>query len=55
MKEPQKIKLTDAPQTKKVNLTRLPPIKLITEDIDLKSRQSTLETIDNEDNKQNNS
>ena len=55
MKEPQKIKLTDAPQTKKVNLTRLPPIELITEDIDLKSRQSTLETIDNEDNKQNNS
>lgn len=55
MKEPQKIKLTDAPQTKKVNLTRLLPIELITEDIDPKSRPNTLETIDNEDNKQNNS
>jgi hypothetical protein len=60
MKEPKKIKLTDAPQTKRVTLTPLPSVNQsypepMTDDIYLKTKQNILDITDNEDNKQDNS
>jgi|688.fasta_scaffold203375_5 hypothetical protein len=59
MKEPQKIKLTDSPQSKRVNLVplssadKLYPEPVI-DDTYSKTYQSTLDNTDNENNKQDN-
>jgi hypothetical protein len=55
MKEPRKIKLTDAPQTKRVNLTPLPSInesypEPMVNDTYIKTEQQILEKTNNEDN-----
>lgn len=57
MQEPKKIRLTDAPETKKVNLTPLPSLENkypegMADDIYFK--QEYLEKSKNEDNQQNN-
>jgi hypothetical protein len=59
MKEPQKIKLTDSPESKRVKLTPLPSLEdkypeTMKDDIYIKLRDSELDNT-NENNKQNDS
>lgn len=59
MGEPKKIKLTDAPQSKKANLISLSFVdqlypEPVTDDLYIKTKQSILDTTDNENNKQDN-
>ena len=53
MKEPQKIRLTDSPQNKKVNLTPLPSIKDYPDGMEDDIYHKTLEN--NENHNENNS
>lgn len=58
MQEPKRIKLTDSPETKKVNLTPLPSLdKKYIDGMkdDVYSKQETLEDKLDENNQQNNS
>lgn len=60
MKEPAKIKLTDSPECKKVNLTPLPSIEKsypepINDDVYIKTTNKNNVGINNEDNPKNDS